>query len=529
MDATVASLVTEFQELADPAIPLGDRERVGLIARRARHAVVHIFAGSEAGTGSFISSDGYIVTNAHVVGDEPSVRVVTFDGRVYTGQVVATVAALDPDLALVKVDGENLPFLPLARDHTVGVTAVYVGHPHDTYWASAGGTITGIAFGSYDIVFTHPNGQGASGSALLNCDGEIVGVVWGTTNWVSDLEQANEILQNDVIWDSVSYLAFFENEHRGVGVDTLRAFLSEHAPGLVEMNEAARDSAVTHMTDFDEPSLPDDLCRPCLIFEQDWYADYISENSLAKQVGFLEETLSGAEPRSISAQDRATALVVGKQTQPAVVKVMKDGREGTGSFITSDGYIITNAHVVADDTEMEVELFDGRGYVAEVIGNTYPEQSPDLALLKIEAEDLPFLQLANEVDIGETVVGVGNPLGLEWVIWGGQVTQVDADPMPGVYQEPINQWIHDDAVMVGGGSSGSPVVNLDGKIVYIKSGTSGSSNYTLETMALKDEWMRPVVIWDQATLTTLWFMEPEGIHMDLVRRFVNDRVPGLLD
>ena len=529
MDATVAALVAEFQDLADPSVPLADRQRVSVIARRARHAVVHLRNESGGGTGSLISADGYIVTNAHIVGDAASVEVVTFDGRVYTGEVLATVTSLDPDLALVKVDGNNLPFLPLAEELTVGATVVYVGHPALVEWASAGGTITESAWLSDDVTFTNPTAGGASGSALLNCDGEIVAINYGGLVDVPEREQVNEIFQNEVIWDPVRFLSFLDDTKTGVGIETLRTFLSEHAPGLVEANEAARGSAVTRLTDFEEPSLPDDLCRPCLIKDDPYNMDYILGNSLAKQIDFLEETLAGADPRSISAQDRATALTVGKQTQPAVVRVDPEGNTGTGSFITSDGYIITNAHVVEDVTEIDVELFDGRAYLAKVIGTTYPDNEPDLALLKIEAEDLPWLGLADEATIGDTVVGVGHPQLLEWLIWGGQVIYVDADPMPGAYQEPISQHVQDDSVNVGPGSSGSPIVNLDGKIVYIKN--SSGTNFTTpsETSNLRGEWSRPVVIWDQTTLNTIEGHVPMGIHVDLVRRFVNDRVPGLLD
>ena len=125
-----------------------------------------------------------------------------------------------------------------------------------------------------------------------------------------------------------------------------------------------------------------------------------------------EELIEPEKSRTISVQDRTKVLPVGKMIQPAVVKLSRNSgsHTGTGAFITSDGYIITNAHVVGDATVVDVKLFDGREYVAEVIGNTYPENQPDLALLKIEAKNLPWIELADEVNIGDTIVGVGNPL-----------------------------------------------------------------------------------------------------------------------
>ena len=531
LDARVAALVAQFEDLADPSVPVADRQRARAIAQRARHAVVHISHDFGGGTGSTISADGYIVTNAHIVADATSLKAVTFDGSVYQGEVVATVAALDPDLALVKVHGDNLPFLPLAEEFTVGETVVYVGHPALLLWASAGGRITGTEERETwtDVIFTNPTAGGASGSALLNCDGEIVGINYGGTVSVPNKERVNEILQNEVIWDSASYMAYLKDEKRGIGIETLRAFLSEHVPGLMESNDASRDSSVTRLANFEEPPLPDGLCRLCLVEDRPDYLDYIRENSLEKQIGFLNETFSGGDPRSISVQDQAMALTVGKQTQHAVVRIAPEGNAAIGSFITSNGYIITNAHVVEDATEIDVQLFDGREYIAEVIGTTFPGNSPDLALLKIEAENLPWLALASEVNIGDTVVGVGHPQLLEWAIWGGKVTYADAESFPSEYQEPIDQIIQDDAVSVGPGSSGSPIVNLDGKIVYIKNSTGTDFTTPDETLKLRGEWMRPVVIWDQTTLNMVEDHTPTGIHMDLVRRFVNDRVPGLLD
>ena len=172
-------------------------------------------------------------------------------------------------------------------------------------------------------------------------------------------------------------------------------------------------------------------------------------------------------------------------------------------------------------------MFDGREYVAEVIGTTFPENSPDLALLKIEAENLPWIELANEVNIGDTIVGVGHPYNLEWVIWGGQITYMDADLTGAEIQ--VEKAYQDNSVQVGTGSSGSPIVNLEGKMVGIKNSVATDFTMSSEKTKLRDEWLRPVVIWDRPTLNTVVSMTPMGIHVDMVRRFVNKQVPGLLD
>ena len=533
----VTTLVDGLDELAGPSIPVADRNRVREIARRARHAVVHISHDFGMGTGSFISPDGYLVTNAHVVSNSQSVKVVTFDGQVFEGTVVATVEVLDPDLALVKVDGSDLPFLPLAQELAVGSTIVYVGHPQGVYWVAAAGTLSALNhMGSWsEVELAIPTEGGTSGSAILNCSGEIVAINYGGATSIPDPEAMSSVLQNQVVWDGPTYRSLLDDKKKGVGVDTLRSFLSEHIPGLVETNYAERDSAVTQQSELKVPSTPTTLCRPCLIENIPFLMEVAGENSVDRQIAYLESLLGAANPQTVSGADRALALSIGKLTQPAVVKLVQDLKGasegwfgGTGSFITPDGYIITNAHNIREHTTLDVKLFDGRQYNAEVIANTYPDNSPDLALLKVEAENLPWLKLADSVDLGEAVVGVGNPHQLEWVIWGGKVSYVDAASSPTSYSEPIDQWVQDDAVDVGPGSSGSPIVNLDGEIVRVHNSVSSDLN-EIDSKSLKGEWLRPVVIWDVTTMLAVTSMVPTGIHTDLVRRFVNDRVPGLLD
>jgi S1-C subfamily serine protease len=533
----VAALVSDLDDLAGPSIPVADRNRVREIARRARHAVVHISHDLGMGTGSFISPDGYLVTNAHVVSSSQSVQVVTFDGQIFEGTVVATVEALDPDLALVKVDGNDLPFLPLAQELAVGSTIVYVGHPQGVYWVAAAGTLTALNnMGSWsEVVLAIPTEGGTSGSAILNCSGEMVAINYGGSTSIPDPEALSSVLQNQVVWDGPPYRSLLVDEKKGVGVDTLRGFLSEHVPGLVERNYAERNLAVTRQSELTVASLPTALCRPCLIENVPFLMEVAGENSVDRQIAYLESLLGAANPRTVSETERALALSIGQLIQPAVVKLIQNlgGASegyfgGTGSFITPDGYIITNAHNIREHTALDVKLFDGRQYSAEVIANTYPANSPDLALLKVEAENLPWLELADGVELGETAVGVGNPHTLEWVIWAGKVSYVDAASSPTNYSEPIDQTMQDDAVDLGPGTSGSPIVNLDGEIVRVHNSVAGDFN-ELDSKPLQGEWLRPVVIWDVDTMLAVTSMVPTGIHVDLVRRFVNDRIPGLLD
>ena len=113
------------------------------------------------------------------------------------------------------------------------------------------------------------------------------------------------------------------------------------------------------------------------------------------------------------------------------------------------------------------------------------------------------------------------------MIWGGQIAHIGLDLVEAEIQVEKN--FQDNAVPVGSGSSGSPIVNLDGKIIGVKNSSATDFNIPSETLSLRGEWLRPVVIWDRNTLETIGYMIPMGIHVDMVRKFVNTHVPGLLD
>ena len=133
------------------------------------------------GSGFFISSDGYAVTNNHVVSNAKSVEVITDDGKTLSAKVVGT--DTDTDLALIKVDGHNFPFVKFAdHDPRIGDWVVAVGNPF-----GLGGTVTAgivsargrdIGAGPYDdfIQIDAPVNKGNSGGPTFDLDGNVVGV-----------------------------------------------------------------------------------------------------------------------------------------------------------------------------------------------------------------------------------------------------------------------------------------------------------------------------------------------------------------
>jgi Do/DeqQ family serine protease len=140
---------------------------------------------------------------------------------------------------------------------------------------------------------------------------------------------------------------------------------------------------------------------------------------------------------------------------------------GSGVIISPDGYIVTNNHVAGDADEIEVSLYDKRSFKAKLIGK---DPSTDLALLKIEAKDLPYLAFANSdnIKVGQWVVAVGNPFNLESTVTAGIVSAKGRSININTDQAPIEAFIQTDAA-VNPGNSGGALVNLDGELVGINS------------------------------------------------------------
>ncbi|MCC5788194.1 MAG: DegQ family serine endoprotease [Opitutales bacterium] len=136
---------------------------------------------------------------------------------------------------------------------------------------------------------------------------------------------------------------------------------------------------------------------------------------------------------------------------------------GSGVIVSTDGYILTNHHVIAQADEIRVKREDGKKeYVAEVIGS---DEGTDLAVLKIDATDLPALTFANSdhLEVGDLVFAVGNPFGLGHTVTMGIVSALGRDDMRIVDYE---NFIQTDA-SINPGNSGGALVNGLGELVGI--------------------------------------------------------------
>lgn len=141
---------------------------------------------------------------------------------------------------------------------------------------------------------------------------------------------------------------------------------------------------------------------------------------------------------------------------------------GSGVIIQEDGLIVTNNHVVGFADELEVTLNDGRKYKAKKIGT---DPSTDLAVIKIEAADLPFVSFSDsdQVQVGEWVIAVGNPFDyLRSTVTAGIVSAKgrDIDIIQGENGKSIEEFIQTDAV-VNRGNSGGALVDAEGNLIGI--------------------------------------------------------------
>jgi len=136
--------------------------------------------------------------------------------------------------------------------------------------------------------------------------------------------------------------------------------------------------------------------------------------------------------------------------------------QGSGFFVSGDGYIVTNHHVVRNASKTEIVLDDGRTFEARVVGN---DPRTDLAVLKIddEGDDFPYVALSSgRGRIGDWVVAIGNPFGLGGTVTAGIISAEARDIGAGPYDEflqidaPINR-----------GNSGGPTFNLTGEVVGV--------------------------------------------------------------
>ena len=146
-------------------------------------------------------------------------------------------------------------------------------------------------------------------------------------------------------------------------------------------------------------------------------------------------------------------------------QVASASASGSGFILTSDGYVVTNNHVVEDATSVTVKLYNGDEYDATIVGT---DEMNDVALLKIDATGLQAVTVgdSDQIEVGEEVIAIGNPLGeLTFTMTAGVVSALDREI--NTDDKPINMLQTD--VAINSGNSGGPLFDMDGNVIGITS------------------------------------------------------------
>ncbi len=194
-------------------------------------------------------------------------------------------------------------------------------------------------------------------------------------------------------------------------------------------------------------------------------------NSLGSQIGSM-----GQEMDLLKASASADFSGIIEDAIKSVVTIRTDISQGTGFIIDQEGYIVTNYHVMENAKSAGIFTYDSETYSVNLIGYN---SNFDIALLKISG-DFEKLKLADsdDIQIGEKVIAIGNPLGLQFSVSEGIVSAVHRPGPSGV-----NAYIQTDAAL-NPGNSGGPLINKKGKVIGInnfKIGGGESLGFALES------------------------------------------------
>lgn len=204
----------------------------------------------------------------------------------------------------------------------------------------------------------------------------------------------------------------------------------------------------------------------------------------------------------------------------------RGGGFGSGFIMSEDGYIVTNAHVVAGATEIMVSLPDRRQYRATLIG---ADPRTDVALLKVDANGLPTLELGDSdgLNVGQWVLAIGTPFGFDYTATQGIVSALSRS-LPNENYVPFIQ----TDVAVNPGNSGGPLFNTEGQVIGVNSQIfSRSGGYMGLSFAIPSNVVETVVaqLKDNGYVSRGWLgVLIQNVNLDLAESFGMDRPEGAL-
>ena len=199
-------------------------------------------------------------------------------------------------------------------------------------------------------------------------------------------------------------------------------------------------------------------------------------NSLGSQIGSIDKEFD-----LLKASASADFSGIIEDAIKSVVTIRTDVSQGTGFIITQEGYIVTNYHVMENAKLVGIFTYDSETYSVNLIGYN---SNFDIALLKISG-DFKKLKLADsdDIQIGEKVIAIGNPLGLQFSVSEGIISATHRQGPSG-----INAYIQTDAAL-NPGNSGGPLINTEGKVIGInnfKVSGGESLGFALESNYIKE-------------------------------------------
>lgn len=171
-------------------------------------------------------------------------------------------------------------------------------------------------------------------------------------------------------------------------------------------------------------------------------------------------------------------------------KAKKEHAFGSGFIVSADGYVLTNHHLVKDAESVTVTLQGDRKLPAKIIG---VDPKTDIAVIKVDAKDLPYAVLgdSSSLEVGEWVMAIGNPFGLEASVTVGVVSAKDRSQL---HLTDFEDFIQTDAA-INPGNSGGPLLNMDGKVIGMNTAivSPGGGGYVGIGFAVPSNMIKPIM------------------------------------